>query len=68
MFVGLMVSPLPWKPKGNPRHLKWHQQMEAIQGTSMHTLDGIITEHCWKKSTLRSHCNTIIKSGCLYVM
>jgi hypothetical protein len=38
------------------------------KGTLMHTLDGIIIDHCWKESTLRPHCNTIIKSGCLYAI
>jgi hypothetical protein len=64
----LLVSPLPWKPKGNLKYLKWHQQMEAIKGTLMHTLDDIIIDYYWKKPTLRSHCNTIIKSGFLYAM
>jgi len=63
-FDGFSTS---METKGKSQVLKQHQQMEAIQGTLMHTLDGIIIDH-WKKSTLRSHRNTIIKAGCLYVM
>jgi len=63
-FDGFSTS---METKGKSQVLKQHQQMEAIQGTLMHTLDSIIIDH-WKTSTLRSHRNTIIKAGCLDVM
>jgi hypothetical protein len=48
MFVGLIASPLPWKPQENVSYIKQHHLMAAIKGTLMHNLDGIATHHCWK--------------------
>jgi hypothetical protein len=41
--------------------------MAAIKGTLMHTLDGIIVDHCWKKSTL-DHTATPLLNGTVFML